>query len=70
MTQDLSNLKRQLLVMMVTSSILAIIAVGFAVAEFIYGVKGAIWGFVGFLVVGFAVQIWFIRGFIRKNKGG
>jgi multisubunit Na+/H+ antiporter MnhB subunit len=69
MTQDLASLKRQLFVMMAISTVLALVAVGFAVAEFIYGVKWAIWGFVGFLVVGFAVQIWFIRGFIRKNRG-
>ena len=70
MTQDLSGLKRQLFVMMAISTALALVAVGFAVAEFIYGVKWAIWGFVGFLVVGFAVQIWFVRGVVRKNKGG
>lgn len=69
MTQDLPQLKRQLTIMMMISAGLALVAVGFAVAEFVYGVKWAIWGFVGFLVLGFAAQIWFIRNFIRKNRG-
>jgi Na+-driven multidrug efflux pump len=69
MTQDLSNLKRQLMVMMVVSTALTLVAVGFAVAHFLYGVKWALWGFIGFLAIGFAVQMWFIRGVARTNKG-
>jgi multidrug transporter EmrE-like cation transporter len=69
MTRDIASLKRQMLLMMLVSTALTFVAVGFAVAHFVYGVKWALWGFVGFLAVGFAVQMWFIRGVARTNKG-
>lgn len=70
MTQDLPDLKRRLTLMMVMSAVTAFVAVGFAVADFVFGVKWAMWGFVAFLVAGFAVQLWFVRGFARMKKGG
>ncbi len=70
MTQDLSEMKRRLGLMMAISCVFTFIAVGFAVAHFMYSVSWAIWGFVGFLAVGFAVQLWFIRGIARNNRGG
>jgi len=69
MSLDPAQMKQQLTQMTLSNLILTLIAVGFAIAHFAYGIDWALWGFVGFLAMGFAVQIWFIRGFVRARKG-
>ena len=69
MTLDVQSLKQRMARMMLVSTALTMVAVAFAVAHFVYGVGWALCGFIGFLTVGFAAQIWFIRGVARTNKG-
>ena len=70
MTQDLGAMKQLLMKMVVGDAVCFLIAVGFAVAHFAYGVGWALWPFIGFLAAAFAVQLWFLRGVARMNKGG
>ena len=69
MTLDPAQMKHGLVRMLVTCTVLTMAAVGFAVAYFMYDVAWAIWAFVGLLAVSFGVQIWFVRGFARMNRG-
>jgi multidrug transporter EmrE-like cation transporter len=69
MSLDPVQMKQQMTRVTLVSVALAAIAMAFAVAHFAYGVAWALWGFIGFLVVGFVVQIWFIRGVLRAAKG-
>jgi len=64
------QLKARFMRMVAISLAFAVAAIGCGVAHFVYGVGWAIWGFVVFLALGFATQIWFIRGLIRTNRGG
>ena len=65
---DVAAMKRNFASMAMVSVAMLLAAAGFAVAHFVYGVGWAVWGFVGFLALGFVAQIWFIRGLIRTNK--
>jgi hypothetical protein len=67
---DVSGLKQRFVIMLVGDAVLMLIAMAFAVAHFLHGVGWAIWGFAGFLAAAFLLQLWFIRGFARSNKGG
>ncbi|WP_293904482.1 hypothetical protein [Phenylobacterium sp.] len=69
MSLDPAQMKQRLLRMVAVSLGLTAVAVGFGIAHFAYGVSWALWGFVGFLGLGFAAQIWFIRGLARDSKG-
>lgn len=69
MTADIATLKQRFIRMTVISTSLILAAVGFAVAHFVYGVGWALWGFVGFLALGFGAQMWFVHGFGRAKKG-
>ncbi len=69
MTVDPAQMKQRFVQMMVADLILMFIAVGFAVAHFVYGVGWALWVFVGFVAAAFGVQMWFVRGFARAGKG-
>ena len=66
---DVETLKRNFMRMAAVSVGMMLVAAGFAVAHFVYGVSWAVWGFVLFLAGGFVAQMWFIRGVIRTNKG-
>ncbi|HLZ76152.1 hypothetical protein [Phenylobacterium sp.] len=70
MSGDLDLMKQRFVQMILGCTALMLIAVAFAIAHFIYGVGWALWGFVGFMAVSFALQIWFVRGFARTKKGG
>lgn len=69
MTVDVGKAKQKFLAMVIGDTILLVIAVLFAVARFVYGVDWAIWGFIGFLLAGFGLQLWFISGLSRLTKG-
>jgi hypothetical protein len=65
---DLGHMKARFVQMIVGDTILMLIAVGFAVAHFAYGIGWALWGFVGLLAAAFGLQLWFVRGFARSQK--
>lgn len=69
MSLDPAQMRGALIRMTLATTVITFIAVGFAVAHFFFGVAWALWAFVGLLALGFAVQLWFIRGFARMNKG-
>ena len=69
MTQDLGAMKQRFMQMTVIGTMITLVAVAFAVAHFIYGVGWALWAFVGLLGLGFAVQLWFVRGIARMSRG-
>ena len=69
MTPDAARLKALFLRMAVLDGVLMAIAVAFAVAHFRYGVEWALYAFVGFIAAAFAVQLWFMRAFLRAKKG-
>jgi hypothetical protein len=68
-TLDLNQARQRLYVMLALDLVLMLIAVGFAVAHFVYGVGWALWAFFGFVAAAFAVQLWFVRGIGRMGKG-
>jgi hypothetical protein len=70
MTIDPAQMRQRCVKMMLASTGLMFVAVGFAIAHFIYGVGWALWGFIGFIALGFGAQLWFVRGIARMNKGG
>jgi hypothetical protein len=70
MTADPVQMRQRYIRTMAASTILMFVAVGFAIADFVFGVSWALWGFIGFIAAGFAVQLWFVRGIARMNKGG
>jgi O-antigen/teichoic acid export membrane protein len=70
MTDSLDAMKQRFIAMLVGDLVLMAIAGGFAFAYFGRDVGWAVWGFVGFLVAAFVLQLWFIRGVSRQNKGG
>jgi O-antigen/teichoic acid export membrane protein len=70
MSDDIAGMKQRFIQMTLACTALLLVAVGFAVAHFMYGVGWALWGFVGFIAGSFALQIWFVRGFARTKKGG
>jgi hypothetical protein len=65
---DVGHMKTRFVQMMVGDMVLMLVAVGFAVAHFVYGVDWALWGFIGFLAAAFGLQLWFVRGFARTKK--
>jgi hypothetical protein len=67
---DVEKMKARFAQMLVGDLLLMLVAVGFAVAHFVYGIGWALWGFTGFLAAAFALQLWFVRGFARTKKGG
>jgi len=67
---DVQKMKARFSRMLVGDLILILVALGFAIAHFVYGVSWALWGFTGFLAAAFALQVWFVRGFARTKKGG
>jgi hypothetical protein len=69
MSDNLLEMRKRFARMMAISTAISLVAVGFAIAHFVYGVGWALWVFVGLLAAGFVVQIWFVRGFARLNKG-
>ena len=69
MNLDPKQMKQRFLRMVAVSLGLTLVAVGFGYAHFVSGVSWALWGFVAFLGLGFAAQIWFIRGLVRDSKG-
>jgi O-antigen/teichoic acid export membrane protein len=69
MSLDITGMKQRFRQMAIGCSALMLVAVGFAVAHFAYGVGWAIWGFVGFLAAAFGLQLWFVRGVARTKKG-
>ena len=69
MSLDPAQMRGALIRMVLATMAMTFVAVGFAIAHFFYGVGWALWGFVGFLAAGFAVQLWFIGGFARMNRG-
>ncbi len=69
MSFDPVRMKRQMTRMLLSIFALTAVAMAFAVAHFVYGVDWALWAFVGLLLLGFAVQIWFVRGLVRAGKG-
>ncbi len=69
MSLDPAQMKHAFVRMMVITTVLTLAAVAFAIAYFMYDVSWALWAFLGLLAAGFAVQIWFVRGFARLNKG-
>ena len=70
MSDDIAAMKQRFFQMIMGCTALMVVAVGFAVADFVFGVTWALWGFVGFLAASFGLQIWFVRGFARTKKGG
>ncbi len=70
MTDSLDAMKQRFIAMLVGDLILMAVAGGFAFAYFVQNVGWALWGFVGFLAAAFALQLWFLRGVSRQNKGG
>jgi hypothetical protein len=68
-TSDPAQLKQRFVQMMIADLVLMLVAVGFAVAHFVYGVGWALWAFVGFIAAAFGAQLWFVRGFARTGKG-
>jgi O-antigen/teichoic acid export membrane protein len=70
MSDDIAAMKQRFVQMTLSCTALLLVAVAFAVAHFVYGVGWALWGFVGFMAVSFALQVWFVRGFARTKKGG
>ena len=69
MTLDVNQLRQRFLVMLAGSMGVMLVAVGFAVGHFVYGVGWMLWAFLGFLALGFVVQLWFVRGIGRMGKG-
>ena len=69
MTEDLGAMKQRFIQMVLGCTALMFVAVGFAIAHFMYGIGWALWGFVGFLAASFGLQMWFVRGFARTKKG-
>jgi hypothetical protein len=70
MNDTLELLKHRFVLMLIGDVALLIVAACCAVAYFVGGVGWALWGFVGFLAAAFGLQLWFIRGLGRQNKGG
>ena len=66
---DVASAKRRFMVMFVLDAIAMLTAAGFAFGYFRLGVGWMLPAFVAALVAGFAVQIWFIAGLGRANKG-
>jgi hypothetical protein len=69
MSLDPAQMKQRFIQMTVANVVLMLIAVGFGVAHFAYGVGWALYGFIGFIGLAFAAQMWFVRGIARDNKG-
>ena len=67
---DAAEMKALFSRMLVGDLVLTLIAAGFAIAHFVYGVGWAMWGFTGFLAAAFALQVWFVASFARIKKGG
>jgi len=69
MSLDPAQMKQRFIQMTVANVALMLIAVGFAVAHFAYGVAWALYAFIGFIGLAFVAQMWFVRGIARDNKG-
>ena len=69
MSEDVARMKRLFLQMALVDGAVMLVAIGFAVAHFSYGVGWALYGFVGAVAAAFAVQMWFMRGIMRAKKG-
>ncbi len=69
MSLDPAQMKQRFIQMTIANVVLMLIAVGFAVAHFSYGVGWALYGFIGFIGLAFVAQMWFVRGIARDNKG-
>ena len=69
MTLDVQQARQRFLVMLAASTAVMLVAVGFAVGHFVLGVDWMLWAFLGFLALGFGVQLWFVRGVGRMGKG-
>jgi multidrug transporter EmrE-like cation transporter len=68
MSLDPAQMKQRFIQMTIANVILMLVALGFAIAHFSYGVGWALYGFIGFIGLAFAVQMWFVRGVARDNK--
>jgi hypothetical protein len=66
---DPANIKRRFKVMIVGDTIAMLAAAVLAYGYFARGVQWMLPAFVAALVGGFAVQIWFIAGLGRADKG-
>jgi hypothetical protein len=68
-TLDVHQARQRFMIMMAANTVVMLIAVGFAIGHFVYGVDWMLWAFLGFLALGFGVQLWFVRGIARAGKG-
>ena len=69
MTDDLASLRRRFYWVLGLNTGLAVLAAGFAVAHFRFGLGWGLYAFFGFIVAAFAVQLWFVRSVRAMNKG-
>jgi hypothetical protein len=69
-TPDVARSRKRFLIMMAVNAVCMLIAVGFAVGHFVYGVDWMLWAVFGFVAAGFVGQLWFVRGVGRMNRGG
>ena len=66
---DLMGLKRRFVIMLVLDVLLLCAGGAFAAAHFLYGLSWGLWAFIGLVVAAFVVQLWFVGGVGRMNKG-
>ncbi|WP_309630115.1 hypothetical protein [Brevundimonas sp.] len=67
MTPELLAQKKRMTIMAVINIVSVVIALAAVAIHFQYALDGALFVFVGALLVGFGTQIWFIAGFRRKG---
>lgn len=69
MTPDLEKMRRLFFVVLALDTLLALVAVGFAIAHFQFGLGWGLYAFYGLIVAAFVVQLWFVRSVGRMKKG-
>lgn len=69
MTSSFEQARRRLLAMVALNAVAIVAAGAFAIGYFRFGVGWMLPAFIAALAAGFAVQIWFIYGLGRTNRG-
>lgn len=69
MTSEYARARNRLVAMAVANLVALLAAGGFAVGYFVRDIGWMLPAFIAALAVGFGVQIWFITGLGRNNKG-
>jgi hypothetical protein len=62
-------MRRRFFAVLAVDTLLALIAAGFALAHFHWGLSWGLYAFYGLIVAAFAVQLWFVRSVGRMKKG-